>query len=89
MKKASIMKAKINQAKRNKRIMDMNDRYKKLLYNKILLSVKVDCKYRNYMISFINMKVKGKKLKKLRSTCKNLIIKVKNLNYFKLQELKK
>lgn len=88
MKKAGIIKAKIKQAKRNKRVMDMNDRYKKLLYGKILLSVKVERKYRNYMLSFINMNVKGKKLKKLRSTCKNLKIKVKNLNYSTLQKLK-
>ena len=88
MRKATVIKAQIKRAKRNKRITDINDRYKKLIYNKILLSVKVDCKYRNYMISFINMNVKGKKLKKLRSTCKNLIIKVKNLNYFTLQKLK-
>lgn len=88
MKKTSIIKAKIKQAKRNKRIMDMNDRYKKLLYDKILVSVKVDRKYRNYMLSFINMSVKGKKLKKLKSTCKNLKIKVKNLNYSTLQKLK-
>lgn len=88
MRKASIIKAQIKRAKRNKRITGINDRYKKLIYNKILLSVKVDCKYRNYMVSFINMNVKGKKLKKLRSTCKNLKIKVKNLNYFTLQKLK-
>lgn len=87
MKKVGIIKAKIKQAKRNKRIRNIFDRYNKLLH-KVLLSIKVDCKYKNYMVSFINMNVKGKKLKKLRSSCKNLKIKVKNLNYFKLQELK-
>lgn len=87
MRKAGIIKAKIKQAKRNKRIRNIFDRYNKLLH-KVLLSVKVDCKYKNYMVSFINMNVKGKKLKKLRSTCKNLKIKVKNLNYFTLQKLK-
>ena len=87
MKKTSIIKAKIKQVKRNKRIRNIFDRYNKLLH-KVLLSVKVDCKYKNYMVSFINMNVKGKKLKKLRSACKNLKIKVKNLNYFILQKFK-
>ena len=87
MRKAGIIKAKIKQAKRNKRIRNIFDRYNKLLH-KVLLSVKVDCKYKNYMVSFINMNVKGKKLKKLRSACKKLKIKVKNLNYFILQKFK-
>lgn len=63
MKKADIIRAEIKYAKRNKRIRNIFDRYNKLLH-KIPLSVKVDCKYKNYMVSFINMKVKGKKLKK-------------------------
>lgn len=70
MKKASIIKAEIKQAKRNKRIRNIFDRYNKLLH-KVLLSVKVDWKYKSPMVSFIKMKVKGKKLKKLQSACKN------------------
>lgn len=70
MKKVSIIKAKIKQAKRNKRIKNIFDRYNKLLH-KIFLSVKVDWKYKSPMVSFINMKIKGKKLKKLQSACKN------------------
>lgn len=71
MNKASIIKAKIKQAKRSKRIMNIFDRYNKLLH-KVFLSVKVDWKkYKSPMVSFIKMKVKGKKLKKLQSTCKN------------------
>ena len=71
MKKTSIIKAKIKQVKRNKRIRNIFDRYNKLLH-KVFLSVKVDWKYKSPMVSFINMKVKeGKKLKKLHSACKN------------------
>ncbi len=70
MKKESIIKAKIKQAKRNKRIRNIFNRYNKLLH-KVFLSVKVDWKYKSPMVSFINMKVKGKKLKKLHSACKN------------------
>lgn len=81
MKKAGIIKAKIKQAKRNKRIRNIFDRYNKLLH-KVLLSVKVDWKYKNYMVSFINMKVKGKKLKKLQSACKNWKNKELKIFYF-------
>lgn len=70
MRKAGIIKAEIKQAKRNKRIRNIFNRYNKLLH-KVLLSVKVDWKYKSPMVSFINMKVKGKKLKKLQSDCKN------------------
>ena len=85
MKKASIIKAKIKQAKRSKRIMNIFDRYNKLLH-KVFLSVKVDWKYISPMTSFIKMKVNGKKLKKLQSVCKNW--KIKELKIFYLQELK-
>lgn len=81
MNKASIIKAKIKQAKRNKRIKNIFDRYNKLLH-KVLLSVKVDWKYKSPMVSFINMKVKGKKLKKLQSDCKNWKNKELKLFYF-------
>lgn len=74
MRKASIIKAKIKQAKRNKRINNIFDRYNKLLY-KIFLSVKVDWRYESPMVSFLKMKVKGKKLKKLHSACRNWKIK--------------
>lgn len=74
MRKAGIIKAKIKQAKRNKRIRNIFDRYNKLLH-KILLSVKVDWKYNSPMVSFLKMKVKGKKLKKLKSMVKNWHIK--------------
>lgn len=70
MKKASIIKAKIKQAKRNKRIKSIFDRYNKLLH-KVLLSVKIDWKYKSPMVSFVDMKVKGKKLKKLKSACRD------------------
>lgn len=70
MNKEQQIKAEIKQAKRNKRIRNMFDRYNKLLH-KVLLSVKIDWKYKSPMVSFIEMKVKGKKLKKLQSTCKN------------------
>lgn len=70
MKKAGIIKAKIKQAKRNKRIRNMFDRYNKLLH-KVFLSVKIDWTYKSSIVSFIEMKVKGKKLKKLQSACKN------------------
>lgn len=81
MNKASIIKAKIKQAKRNKRIKNIFDRYNKLLH-KVLLSVKVDWKYKSPMVSFINMKVKGKKLKKLQSDCKNWKNKELKIFYF-------
>ena len=82
MKKANIIKAKIKQAKRNKRIRNIFDRYNKLLH-KVLLSIKVDWKYKSPMVSFINMKVKGKKLKKLQSACRNLKNKELKIFYFK------
>ena len=81
MNKASIIKAKIKQAKRNKRIKNIFERYNKLLH-KVLLSVKVDWKYKSPMVSFINMKVKGKKLKKLQSDCKNCKNKELKIFYF-------
>lgn len=81
MKKASIIKAKIKQAKRNKRIRNIFDRYNKLLH-KVFLSIKVDWKYKSPMVSFINMKVKGKKLKKLQSACRNLKNKELKIFYF-------
>lgn len=74
MKKVSIIKAKIKQAKRNKRIKNIFDRYNKLLH-KIFLSVEVDWKYNSPMVSFLKMKIKGKKLKKLKSVCRNWKIK--------------
>ena len=85
MKKASIIKAKIKQAKRNKKIRNIFDRYNKLMH-KVFLSVKVDWKYKSPMVSFIDMKVKGKKLKQLQSACKNC--KKKNLKHFILQGVK-
>ncbi len=81
MKKANIIKAKIKQAKRNKKIRNIFDRYNKLLH-KVLLSIKVDWKYKSPMVSFINMKVKGKKLKKLQSACRNLKNKELKIFYF-------
>ncbi|WP_286033353.1 hypothetical protein [Brachyspira pilosicoli] len=74
MKKAGIIKAKIKQAKRNKRMENIFDRYNKLLH-KIFLSVEVDWKYNSPMVSFLKMKIKGKKLKKLKSACRNWKIK--------------
>lgn len=81
MNKASIIKAKIKQAKRNKRIRNIFDRYNKLQH-KVLLSVKIDWRYKSPMFSFIDMKVKGKKLKKLQSACKNWKNRKLKLFYF-------
>ena len=80
MKKESIIKAKIKQAKRNKRIGNIFNRYNKLLH-KVLLSIKVDWKYKSPMVCFIEMKVKGKNLKKLQSTCKNWKNKILKIFY--------
>ena len=66
----SKLKAKIKRVKRDKRINNIFDRHEKLKH-KILTSVKVDMKHKGTVNSFIKMKVKGKKLKKLQSVCKN------------------